>query len=74
MKNTLVTLCLSAVLCGACCTETQQQASPFVQVEKGMFVMANLINISVPTFGMEAFLLPKVKEEIVNAWFRNWIP
>ena len=38
MKNTLVTLCLSAVLCGACCTETQQQASPFVQVEKGMFV------------------------------------
>ena len=28
----------------------------------------------VPTFGMEAFLLPKVKEEIVNAWFRNWIP
>lgn len=35
-------------------------------------VMANLINISVPTFGMEAFLLPKVKEEIVNAWFRNW--
>ena len=38
MKNTLVTLCLSAVLCGACCTKTQQQTSPFVQVEKGMFV------------------------------------
>ena len=42
MKNTLVTLCLSAVLCGACCTETQPQASPFVQVEKGMFVKREL--------------------------------
>ena len=76
MKNTLVTLCLSAVLCGACCTETQQQASPFVQVEKGMFVRDGKPYkiYRCQLFGMEAFLLPKVKEEIVNAWFRNWIP
>lgn len=38
MKKTYVTLCLSAVLCGACCIKTQKQASPFVQIEKGMFI------------------------------------
>lgn len=38
MKNTLITLCLCALSCGACDPKKQHPISSFVQIEKGMFI------------------------------------
>lgn len=38
MKNTFTILCLSAVLCSACCPKIKHSASPFVHIEKGTFI------------------------------------
>lgn len=65
IKNTVVLLHLFVLLGGACCIKTQQQASPFVHVEKGMFIRdSKLYKYRGADFGDGAFLLPKVKGKL----------